>query len=78
MVSHKQGSLKPHNFSHAGMPSAGKSDLGRRKLQLLVCVLYFSSLVISKILRKGENEKDQMERYQQKGYSRVMLRDSRR
>lgn len=78
MIYHPHGPLKSHNHSNVGMPSVDKSELGRRKLQLLAVALCFSSLIISKILRKSENEKDQMERRQQKGYFRVMLIDSRR
>jgi hypothetical protein len=61
------------------MESADQAEPGRRKPQLLATPLgFFSSLLVSKILRKSENEKNQMEGCQQKRYFRVMFLNSRR
>lgn len=73
-------SWKPHSCSSVGNGECRPSRTRKEKTTALGHILgfFFSSLLVSKILRKSENEKNQMEGCQQKRYFRVMFLNSRR
>lgn len=68
MMSHQDGSLKPHNHSKVGNVKCRPIRTRKEKEKTDHTLVCFPSLLISKILRKSENETNQMEGCQQKRY----------
>ena len=74
-----QESLKPLTSDMSGVLHVEESDLeGRQSSALPGCLLFLPSLLTSQILGRVRRRRKQMEKCQQKGYSRVISVDSKR